>query len=105
MKYPIIKKGIYTLRTFDEYPFIQTISIIQTGINVEISFFNSLFEKIVIIKGNWILNQKNSKYILNLINNNNNKKMFFSVDKCYNDYFTLVGGYDDENNHQFQIDK
>lgn len=104
MKYPFIKKGIYTLKTNDEYTYTQNVSIKQDGTGVEISFINLLIEKNVYIKGNWVFNQKYNKYILNLVNDYNNKKMFFCVDKCYNDYFTLIGGYD-LNSQLFQIEK
>ena len=104
MKYPIIRKGTYTLKTIDEYMHTQTISMSQLSTNVEISFFNSFIEKNVTIKGSWVFNQTYNKHILNLVNDYNNKKMFFSIDKCYNDYFTLVGGYDIDN-HLFQIGK
>ena len=104
MKYPCVKEGVYTLKSNDEYAYTQTVSIKQDGITVDISFSNSLIEKIVSIKGTWIFNQKYNKYILNLVNDYNNKKMFFVVDKCYNQYFTLKGGYDIDN-HIFQIEK
>jgi hypothetical protein len=104
MKYPVIKKGTYILKTNDEHLYTQTIYISQMGTSVEISFFNSFIEKNVNIKGSWVFDEEQCKYNLNLNNDYNNKKMFFSVDKCYDDYFTLIGGYDKDNN-LFQIVK
>lgn len=104
MKYPRIKEGIYILKTDEIYAHTQNVSIKQDGMSVEISFINSLIEKNVSIKGIWIFNQKYNKYILNLVNDYNNKKMFFCVDKCYNEYFTLIGGYDLDS-QLFQIEK
>lgn len=105
MKYPIIKDGLYTLQTDDVNKYTQDVSILQIGIYVEISFFNSFIEKSVCIKGKWTLNQQKNGYILHVNNNYNNKDMFFSIDKIYNDHFTLKGHYKDNNDYIFIIVK
>jgi hypothetical protein len=105
MRYPIIKEGLYILKTNNEHKCTQTISILQIGTYVEISFFNSFIEKNVSIKGSWILNEQKNGYNLHITNSYNNKKMVFYIDKSYNDYFTLKGRYEDNNNYIFLIEK
>jgi hypothetical protein len=105
MRYPIIKEGLYVLKTDNENKYTQTISILQVGTHVEISFYNSFIEKSISIKGNWILNEQKNGYNLHVTNSYNNKKMFFCIDKSYNDYFTLKGRYDDNNDYVFLIEK
>jgi hypothetical protein len=106
MKYPVIKEGVYTLKVDNEHKYTQSVSILQVGTSVTISFYNSFIEKNIIMSGGWMLNEKQNGYILHVTNSYNNKKMVFSIDKCTsNDYFTLKGSYESDDNYIFLIEK
>ena len=106
MRYPIIKDGLYTLKSNNEHKYTQSVSILQNGLYVEITFFNSFIEKNIFIKGKWMLNEQKNGYNLHVINSYNNKEMFFSIDKIYNEYFSLKGHDEDtNNNYNFIIEK
>ena len=106
MKYPIIKDGLYTLKSDDRHQYTQLISISQVGINVFISFYNSFIEKDISIYGKWIYNDKSTTNVLHLTNDYNNKKMYFSIDTCYNsDIVKFKGHYEDNENCTFFIEK
>ena len=106
MRYPVIREGIYTLKAIDEHKYTQNIVIAQVGTSVTMSFYNSFIEKNIIIAGSWVLNEKQNGYILHVTNSYNNKKMVFSIDKCTsNDYFTLKGSYESDDNYIFLIEK
>jgi hypothetical protein len=106
MKYPIIKSGLYTLKSDNGHSHTQLITISQVGINVFMSFYNSFIEKDISITGKWFYNEGNNTNILHLTNDYNNKKMYFYIDKCHNiDIVTLKGHYEDNKNCIFFIEK